>query len=164
MDREAWCVLVHRVAKSWTRLRDWTEPIAIHPCVCVCVCVCVCARARSVMSDLYNPMDCSPPGSSSVHGISQARILEWIAISISRGSSQSRDQTTCLLFGRHIFYHWATMESHLHCYSDLLCPSTPILLWLQLLRTSFSLTWTRTMDAYLFPILYFLSTSTLLSA
>ena len=32
-------------------------------------------------------MDCSPPGSS-VHGISQARILEWVAISFSRGSSQ----------------------------------------------------------------------------
>ena len=35
---------------------------------------------------LCNPMDCSPPGSS-VHGISQARILEWVAVSSSRGSS-----------------------------------------------------------------------------
>ena len=39
-----------------------------------------------------NPMDCSPP-SSSVCGISQARILEWVAISSSRGSSRPRDQT-----------------------------------------------------------------------
>ena len=38
---------------------------------------------------LYDLMDCSPPGSS-VHGISQARILEWVAISFSRGSSQPR--------------------------------------------------------------------------
>ena len=38
-----------------------------------------------------NPMTCSPPGSS-VHGISQARILEWVAISFSRGSSCPRDQ------------------------------------------------------------------------
>ena len=37
-------------------------------------------------------MDCSPP-SSSVHGILQARILEWVAISFSRGSSQPRDRT-----------------------------------------------------------------------
>ena len=37
-------------------------------------------------------MDCSPPGAS-VHGISQARILEWVAISFSRGSSPPRDQT-----------------------------------------------------------------------
>ena len=39
---------------------------------------------------LCDPMDCNPPGSS-VHGISQARILEWFAISSSRGSSQLRD-------------------------------------------------------------------------
>ena len=45
---------------------------------------------------LCHPMDCSLPGSS-VHGIFQARILEWVTISYSRGCSQSRDQT-------HIFY------------------------------------------------------------
>ena len=43
-------------------------------------------------STLYNPRDCSPPGSS-VHGILQARIREWVAISFSRGSSPPRDQT-----------------------------------------------------------------------
>ena len=41
---------------------------------------------------LCDPMDYSPP-SSSVHGISQAKILEWVAIAFSRGSSQPRDQT-----------------------------------------------------------------------
>ena len=41
---------------------------------------------------LWDPMDCRPPGSS-VHGILQARILEWLAISFSRGSSRPRDQT-----------------------------------------------------------------------
>ena len=41
---------------------------------------------------LCDPVDCNPPGSS-VHGILQARILEWVAISFSRGSSQPRDQT-----------------------------------------------------------------------
>ena len=40
---------------------------------------------------LCDPIDCSSPGSS-VHGISQARILEWVAISFSKGSSQCRDQ------------------------------------------------------------------------
>ena len=45
---------------------------------CVCVCACVCVRARLVVSDC-DPMNCSPPGSS-VHGILQARILEWAAI------------------------------------------------------------------------------------
>ena len=47
--------------------------------------------ARSNLT-LCNPMDCSPPGSS-VHGILQARILKWVAISSSRVSSQPRDQT-----------------------------------------------------------------------
>ena len=41
---------------------------------------------------LCDPVDCSPPGFY-VHGIYQARILEWVAISFSRGSSQPRDQT-----------------------------------------------------------------------
>ena len=41
---------------------------------------------------LCDPMDCSPPGSS-VHGTLQARILEWVAVLSSRGSSQLRDQT-----------------------------------------------------------------------
>ena len=39
---------------------------------------------------LWDPVDCSPPGSSA-HGILQARILEWVAISFSRGSSRPRD-------------------------------------------------------------------------
>ena len=41
---------------------------------------------------LCNPVDCSPP-SSSVHGILQARVPEWVAISFSRGSSRPRDRT-----------------------------------------------------------------------
>ena len=41
---------------------------------------------------LCDPMDCSPPGSS-VHGILQAKILEWVAVSFSRGSSQPKDET-----------------------------------------------------------------------
>ena len=48
-------------------------------------------RAQSCLT-LCDPMDCSPPGFS-VHGISQARILEQVAISFSRGSSRLSDQT-----------------------------------------------------------------------
>ena len=49
---------------------------------------------------LYNPMDCSPPGSP-VHEILQARILEWVAIPFSKGSSQPSDQTwiSCIAGG-----------------------------------------------------------------
>ena len=46
---------------------------------------------------LYDPMDCNSPPGSSVHGISQARMREWVAISSSRGSSQPRGQT-CISF------------------------------------------------------------------
>ena len=56
-------------------------------------------------------MGCSPPGSS-VCGISQARILEWVAISYSRWSSQPRDWTHISYTGRQILYHWATREAH----------------------------------------------------
>ena len=52
----------------------------------VCVCVCLVAKSCPI---LYKPMDCSPP-SSSVHGISQARILDQVAISISRAFSPPR--------------------------------------------------------------------------
>ena len=48
---------------------------------------------------------------SSVHGILQARILEWIAISFSRGSSQPRDQTLVSCSGGHSLYHCATREA-----------------------------------------------------
>ena len=54
--------------------------------VCVCVCVCVCVQF------FCNPMDCSLPGFS-VPGISQTRILEWAAISFSRGSSPPKHRT-----------------------------------------------------------------------
>ena len=42
---------------------------------------------------LCEPVDCNPPGSSSVHAVLQARILEWVVIPFSRGSSQTRDRT-----------------------------------------------------------------------
>ena len=51
--------------------------------------MCCCLVAQSCLT-LCDPMDCSPPGFS-VRGISQARILEWVAISFSRGSSPPRD-------------------------------------------------------------------------
>ena len=55
-------------------------------------CFAVCAASLQPRLTLCDPMDCSPPGSS-VHGILQARILEWVAMPSSRGSSQPRDQT-----------------------------------------------------------------------
>ena len=70
---------------------------------------CMCMHAQPRLP-LYDPMDCNPPGNS-VHGILQARILEWVAISNSRGSSQPRDQIHVSLVscnGRWILFYWTT--------------------------------------------------------
>ena len=60
---------------------------------------------------LCDPKDCSPPGSS-IHGIFQTRILEWVAISFSRGSSQPRDQTQVSHTAGRLFTIWTTREGN----------------------------------------------------
>ena len=62
----------------------------------------MCMLSCWVMSNSVTPMDYSPPGSS-VYSISQVRILKWVAISFSRGSSWPRDQTCISCIGRWIF-------------------------------------------------------------
>ena len=61
---------------------------------------------------LCNARDCSPPGSS-VHGILQARVLEWAAIPFSRGSSWPRNRTWVSYVAGRFFTVWATREAHL---------------------------------------------------
>ena len=74
-----------------------------------------CVQAKLLQSYLTpcDPMDCSPPGSS-VHGILQARILEWVAMPASRASSQSRDRTWVSFVsynGCRVFVTQATWET-----------------------------------------------------
>ena len=59
---------------------------------------------------LCNPMDCSPPRSS-IHGISQARILQWVAIAFSKGSSWTRGQTQDSCTAGRFFMDWLTREA-----------------------------------------------------
>ena len=73
-------------------------------------------HACSVESDSCDSKDYSSPGSS-VHGVFPEGILEWIAISSSRASSQPGDQTrvsciSCIV--RWVLYHWTTWEAHTH--------------------------------------------------
>ena len=66
--------------------------VAVLTIVIILYITCLCyAQLLQTCPTLCDPMDCSPP--SSVHRIAQARILEWVAISFSRGSSPPRDQT-----------------------------------------------------------------------
>ena len=93
-DREAWWAAISGVAQSWTRLKRLSSSSSsgksLHSCSILC-----------------DPMDCSLPGSS-VHGILQARILEWVAVPSSRGSSRTSDRThvsyaSCI--GRQVLCH-----------------------------------------------------------
>ena len=82
---------------------------------------------------LCDPMDCSPPGSS-VHGILQARILKWVAMPSSRGSSQPRDQT-------HVSCHllWPAGSLPLAPPGKPILPTTLSKAWLHLQRSYFQI-------------------------
>ena len=106
------CLLLGRKAMtnldSVLKSRDITLPTKVH----------IVKESEVALScpTLGNPMDCSLPGSS-IHGIFQARILEWVAISFSRGSPQPR--VSCIA-GR-FFTDWATREAHSNTMSVVKC-------------------------------------------
>ena len=72
--------------------------------------VCVLVLGGSAVSDFLQAVDCNLPGPF-VRGIFQAKVLGWVAISSSSGSSQPRDQTWVFCMGRQILYHCATWEA-----------------------------------------------------
>ena len=82
--------------------------LKIHVSIFYNISLCVWSVAQSC-STLHNPTDCSPPGSS-VHGIFQEIILEWVALSYSREPSQPRDQTRI----SHAFLNWQAGSKPLH--------------------------------------------------
>ena len=95
-------VLRERILEVETASRE-KEALLIattHFDVWVKFCCSCCLVTKSCMT-LCDPMDYSLPDSS-VHGISQARILEWVAVSFPRGSSWPRDQTRVSCIGKQI--------------------------------------------------------------
>ena len=68
------------------------------------------SEAAQSCPTLCDPMDCSLPGSS-LHGILQSRVLEWAAISFSRGSSRLRDRAQVFCTAGRRFNLWATKEA-----------------------------------------------------
>ena len=148
MDRRAWRATVHRVTRS--RTRNWATntftfcltsrlsfwlwwrkaPCWRHstPCQPVLGGGGAWWLSGQVVSDSCCPMDYSPPGSF-VHKILLARILDWVAISSSRGSSQLGDQTQVSCIAGRFFKDWAIREAHgglqLMLSDEELCPTAP---------------------------------------
>ena len=104
-----------RYADTWTQLPDPKSRIYSFPkWIPLRTDLPVHADYRIVTQSCLthcNAMHCSLPGSS-VHEISQTRLLEWVAMSFSRGSSQPREQTHVTCIGRWILYYWTTREAH----------------------------------------------------
>ena len=84
--------------------------------------ICCCCLIIKLCLTLCHPMSLPV---SSVHGISQVRILEWVAIPYSRESSRPRDQTH-IYIGRRILYHKATWEAQSSLYLHLIPKSGSI--------------------------------------
>ena len=92
---------------------------------------------------LCHPMNCNPPGPS-VHGILQTRILEWVAIHFSRGSSPPRDWTYVSCIAGRFYTIWATREAQSYSYSMPKCMET----WIFKTHVSF------TFHCPIFPALF----------
>ena len=112
-----WKCRIHtlRVIPGW-----WVHPLGGYTLWVAWVCTCSVAKWCPTLCD---PVDCSPPGSS-VHGILQARILEWVAISYSRGSSRPGMEPAS--FGRWVLYHCTTWKAN----GDPCLTTNPELKWL----------------------------------
>ena len=116
MDRGAWWAIVHRVTKRWTWLKQLSTHANKHNWFTLfLLCFTLLSSKKCLLCNLYfvivlvikscltllQPNDCSPPGS-------QARTVEWVAISFSRESAWPTDWVGVSCIGRQILYHWAT--------------------------------------------------------
>ena len=95
--------------------------------------VCYCCLVTSAMCNSVTSVDCSPPGSS-VHGVLQARILEWVAMP-SRGSSWPRDQTQVSCIAGHL----GRCKHQVYCSPFLIAPPLFLYLLLSLICNYFNL-------------------------
>ena len=100
-QRSFWPLRLYPDTAFWTLLltmKKWKKSEVTQSCPTLC-----------------DPMDCNLPGSS-IHGIFQARVLEWAAISFSRGSSQPRDRTQVSYIADRHWIVWAIREAHYEGY------------------------------------------------
>ena len=102
--------LVHTslFSSPWqSTLTNCTKSITETDRSCQWMDFCCCCSVTKLCLTFLRPMDCSPPGSWDF----PARILKWVAISFSRGSSRHKDQTWISCTGRQILYHWSHQGS-----------------------------------------------------
>ena len=117
------CVFIHSSKHQYPQSCKWASSTKAQPewgFLSREVLIQGCMHAKSLQScpTLWDPMDCSLP-SSSVHGILQARTLEWGASSFSRGSSWPRNWTciSCIsCIGRRVLYHQCHLGSQIQGY------------------------------------------------
>ena len=108
------CVLVAQSCPILCDPMDCSLPGSSVHGISLCVWVCGCMLLAQSCLTFCNPMQCSSPGSS-VHGTSRARILKWVTIPFSRGSSQPRDQTQVSHIAGRFSTIWATREAQYTC-------------------------------------------------
>ena len=114
--------------------RQWPFSFCLHMVAPLCVVVVVWSLLSCVWL-FCDPMDCSPPGSS-VHGISQVRILEWVAMPTSSGSSQLRDWSwVSRIVGR--LYHLSHQGSY--TFPIIFCSGVSVEMWGN--ECAWSVTW-----------------------
>ena len=104
----------------WSWLQPWLLFVGAglhlwhsHKCTCLWVSPVVTVKLLSCAWQFCDPTDWSLPGSS-VHGISKARVMEWVVISFSREFSQHSDQAQVSCISRQVLYHRATREAEFH--------------------------------------------------
>ena len=111
-----WSIVDLQSCVSLGYIAKWFSYIYIYTYICICIffagafSLIVKVKVAQLCPTLCYPMYYSPPGSS-IHGTLQARILEWVAISFSRGSSSPRDQTQVSHIAGGFFTVWATREA-----------------------------------------------------
>ena len=105
---ELWLVVLHMENISWFRHLPWSMRLVSENSFEYLVDQMLVLVTQSCLT-LCDPMDCSSPGSS-IHGILQARILEWVAIPFSRGSFWTQGSNPDLLHCRQILYHLSHTE------------------------------------------------------